>query len=299
MKIGLIGLGKMGSAMVTRLLQGSHEVVVFDNNKDIIIDLTAKGAIAASSVTDMISKLEEPRIIWSMVPAGEITDGVILNLTDLLTEGDIVIDGGNSNYKESIEHSNILSDRGIHFLDAGTSGGIWGLEIGYCLMVGGNKKIFETVEPIFKTLAPEDGYQHVGPAGSGHYVKMIHNGIEYAMMQSYAEGFEILKAKKEFDIDTAAVSKLWNHGSVIRSWLLELIESTLQKNAGLEDIAPYVEDSGEGRWTVMEAIAESVPAPVITLSLMNRFSSRQDNSFATRLLAAMRNEFGGHSIKKK
>ena len=299
MKLGFIGLGKMGFAMVTRLLNGGHEIVTYDTNEQTCKEIAEKGAEISSSIDDLISKLDSPRIIWIMVPAGVITDDIILSMKSLLSRGDIVIDGGNSNYKESIEHSNILHDNGIHFLDAGTSGGIWGLSEGYCLMIGGNKQAYETAVPIFKTLAPENGYLYTGKAGSGHYVKMIHNGIEYAMMESYAEGFEILKEKKEFDIDITAIANLWNNGSVVRSWLLELIHSALQEDSELSDIAPYVEDSGEGRWTVIEAIDTNIPAPVIAFSLMNRFRSRQDNPFSMKLLAAMRNKFGGHSIKKK
>lgn len=299
MKLGFIGLGKMGMNMVERLIKGGHEVVAYARTETTVKKAVDKGAVGADSLENMAGILEKPRIIWSMVPAGQATDDTINTISELLHDGDIVIDGGNSLYRDSIGHAEMLRQKGIGFLDVGTSGGIWGLKIGYCMMVGGEKGVFSHVEPLLKTLAPENGYAHVGPSGAGHYVKMVHNGIEYAMLQAYAEGFEILNAKKEFDLDLHKISNLWNQGSVVRSWLLELAESAFGKDAHLESIRGYVEDSGEGRWTVAEAIDQDVPAPVITLSLLERFRSRQDESFSAKVIAALRNEFGGHAVKTK
>lgn len=298
MKIGFVGLGKMGMNMVQRLLKGGHEVVAYARTPETVKKAEEKGAEGAGSLQDVMAKLERPRIIWTMVPAGKATEDTLNNLADIMEDGDILVDGGNSFYKDSQRRAGELGKKNISFLDAGTSGGIWGLQIGYCMMIGGEKEIFKKLEPVFSTLAPEDGYAHVGPNGAGHFVKMVHNGIEYAMLQGYAEGFEILNAKKDFNLDLNKISNLWNHGSVIRSWLLELAGSAFSKDPGLGSIRGYVEDSGEGRWTVAEAIEQDVNAPVITLSLMERFRSRQDESFSAKVIAALRNEFGGHSVKK-
>ena len=298
MKLGFIGLGKMGMNMVQRLLNSGVQIVAFARTAETVKKAEEKGAAGAVSIQDLVSKLDKPRLIWVMVPAGNTTEETINSIAHMLDEGDTIIDGGNSFYKDSIRRAGELKKRGISFLDAGTSGGIWGLQIGYCLMVGGEKKVFNRTETIFRSLAPKNGYAHVGPAGAGHFVKMVHNGIEYAMLQSYAEGFEILNAKKEFGLDLGGIANLWNNGSVIRSWLLELSEEAFSKDPALSSIKGYVEDSGEGRWTVAEAIEQDVPAPVITLSLLERFRSRQDESFSAKVIAALRNEFGGHAVKK-
>jgi 6-phosphogluconate dehydrogenase len=295
-RIGMIGLGRMGGNMALRLLRGGHEVVVYNRNPDPVKKLEADGAIGTNALEDLVANLAPPRAAWSMVPAGEVTEGVIDQLGDLLDEGDVVIDGGNSRYTDSIARAEKLKPKGISFVDAGTSGGIWGLTEGYCLMVGAEPEAFSIIEPALATLAPENGYAHVGPPGSGHYTKMVHNGIEYALMQSYAEGFEILKTS-EFDLDVAQIAEVWRYGSVVRSWLLDLAASALGKDPDLSDLAPYVEDSGEGRWTLEKAIDQGVPAPAIAVSLFARFASRQDDSFAMKLLAALRHEFGGHAVK--
>ncbi|MFC1510326.1 phosphogluconate dehydrogenase (NAD(+)-dependent, decarboxylating) [Candidatus Omnitrophota bacterium] len=299
MKIGFIGLGRMGGNMVERLLNHEHDIVGFARHEESRNAIKKKGADTASSLEELIRKLPTPRIIWCMVPAGQPTDSTIEALSNLCDPADIIIDGGNSNYQDSIARAKLLKEKNIHFLDAGTSGGIWGLKIGYCLMIGGKEDIFKHVEPIFADLAPKDGYAYVGDHGAGHYVKMVHNGIEYGLLQAYAEGFEILKTKKEFNLDLQKISHLWNQGSVVRSWLLELAESAFRNDKNLDSIKGYVEDSGEGRWTVAEAINENVPAPVITLSLLERFHSRQNESFSAKVIAALRNEFGGHAIKEK
>ncbi|MDY6839320.1 MAG: decarboxylating 6-phosphogluconate dehydrogenase [Thermodesulfobacteriota bacterium] len=299
MKIGFVGLGKMGGKMVERLMAGGHEIVAFDPVAEALKAAEKKGATPANSLHELVEKLDVPRAIWIMVPSGDPTEETILSLSSLLAEGDILIDGGNSLYKDSMRRAETLNRQGVSLLDAGTSGGIWGLEIGYCLMVGGEEQAFQTLERVFQTLAPEDGYAHVGPTGAGHFVKMVHNGIEYALLQGYAEGFEILQAKKEFKLDLEQIAHLWNQGSVIRSWLLELTKDAFQKDSRLESIQGYVEDSGEGRWTVAEAIENDVPAPLITLSLLERFRSRQEDSFSAKVIAALRNEFGGHGVKKK
>ena len=299
MRIGFVGLGKMGGRMVQRLMQGGHEIVAYDPIEEAVGEAENKGAIPASSFQQMVDKLEAPRAVWIMVPSGAPTEETILTLSSLLESGDLVIDGGNSLYKDSVRRARELKAKGVPFLDAGTSGGIWGLEVGYCLMVGGEQEAFRRIEPVFKTLAPEDGYAHVGPSGAGHFVKMVHNGIEYALLQGYAEGFEIMKAKEEFHLDLEKIAHLWNQGSVVRSWLLELAEAAFKKDPGLDSIRDYVQDSGEGRWTVAEAIEQNVPAPVITLSLLERFRSRQDESFGAKVIAALRDEFGGHGVKKK
>jgi 6-phosphogluconate dehydrogenase len=299
MKIGFVGLGKMGGNMVQRLLNGGHEIVAYARTAESVKKVEAKGALGAKSLDDLVKKLHAPRIVWLMVPAGDTTEHVTKDIATFLDRGDILIDGGNSFYKDSIRRAKELKEKGIAFLDVGTSGGIWGLKIGYCLMIGGVKEVFEKAEPLFHVLAPEKGYAHVGPNGAGHFVKMVHNGIEYAMLQGYAEGFAIMKAKTEFNIDMNKVAHVWNHGSVIRSWLLELAENIFEKYQDLASIRGYVEDSGEGRWTVAEAIEENVPAPLITLSLLERFRSRQDESFSAKVIAALRNEFGGHALKKE
>ncbi len=299
MKIGFIGLGKMGMNMVQRLLNGGHEIVAYARTAETVKKAEEKGAEGAASLQDIVSRLEKPRIVWLMVPSGKATEDTIMDLAGLLEAGDILIDGGNSFYKDSLRRAGELKRRNISFLDIGTSGGIWGLKIGYCMMIGGDKDVFSKVEPLLKTLAPENGYAHVGPHGAGHFVKMVHNGIEYAMLQGYAEGFEIMHAKKEFNLDLRMISHLWNHGSVVRSWLLELAEDAFQKDPRLDSVRGYVEDSGEGRWTVAEAVELDVPAPAITLSLLERFRSRQEESFSAKTIAALRNEFGGHPVKKK
>ncbi len=299
MKIGFAGLGKMGGRMVERLIRGGHEVVAYDPISEAVQQAEDNGAMPASSLQELVEKLESPRAIWIMVPSGKPTEETITAVSSDLEADDIVVDGGNSFYKDSMGRAEALRAKGISLLDAGTSGGIWGLKIGYCLMIGGAKAAFEKLEPIFETLAPEDGYAHVGPSGAGHFVKMVHNGIEYALLQGYAEGFDILKAKKAFKLDLEKIAHLWNQGSVIRSWLLELAEDAFQKDPHLRSIRGYVEDSGEGRWTVAEAMENDVPAPLITLSLLERFRSRQADSFSAKVIAALRNEFGGHGVKKR
>jgi 6-phosphogluconate dehydrogenase len=289
----------MGSNMVERLLQGDHQVVAYDVSEQARTFAAEKGAEIADSLSNLVNKLAKPCAVWVMVPAGKPTEDTIKSLSNLLVKDDILIDGGNSFYKDSARRAETLKTQGIFFLDAGTSGGIWGLKKGYCLMVGGEEYAFQRIEPIFKTLAPKGGYDYVGKNGAGHFVKMVHNGIEYALLQAYAEGFEMMEAKKEFNLDLARIAHLWNRGSVIRSWLLELGEEVFEKDAHLTGIEDYVEDSGEGRWTVYEAIEEDVPAPVITLSLLERFRSRQKESFSAKVIAALRNEFGGHAVKKK
>jgi 6-phosphogluconate dehydrogenase len=285
--------------MVKRLIHGGHEIVAYDPVEKALQEAANNGAVPARTLQEMAGKLDAPRAIWIMVPSGRPTGETIDALSVILERGDMIIDGGNSFYKDSMARAESLKEKGMAFLDAGTSGGIWGLKIGYCLMVGGDKRAFERVEPIFKTLAPQDGYAHVGPSGAGHFVKMVHNGIEYALLQGYAEGFEIMEAKKAFDLNLEAIAHLWNQGSVVRSWLLELAEEAFKKEPRLASIHDYVEDSGEGRWTVMEAMERDVPAPVITLSLLERFRSRQQASFSAKVIAALRDEFGGHGVKKK
>lgn len=297
MKIGFIGLGKMGLSMVERLIMEGHQIVAFDLNKEAVKRAALKGASPSYSLTDLIAKLASPCAIWIMVPAGKPTEETIAAILPSLNEGDIIIDGGNSFYKDSVRNAQALKKKGVFFLDVGTSGGMWGLQKGYCLMIGGEKEVFQKLEPVFQTLAPEDGYAYVGKSGAGHFVKMVHNGIEYALLQAYSEGFEIMEAKKEFQFDLAQISLLWNHGSVIRSWLLELAAMVFQEDPHLDKIRGYIEDSGEGRWTVAEAIGENVPAFTITLSLLERFRSRQKEPFSGKMIAALRHEFGGHKIK--
>ena len=296
MQLGMIGLGRMGAGMTARLLQGGHQVVVYDRSADAIKASAQKGAVAADSLEDLGQKLQAPRVFWLMIPAGQPVDDTLQELQGSLAPGDVVIDGGNSNYKDSVRRAEDLRSKQVEFLDAGVSGGIWGLKVGFCLMVGGTEAIFKQVEPIFKTLAPEDGYAYVGAAGAGHYSKMVHNGIEYSLMQAYAEGFEILHAS-DYHYDLAQLSKLWNHGSVVRSWLLELAQSEFEQDPELSKLRGYVDDSGEGRWTLQEAIDHAVPAPALAMSLFMRFRSRQPDSFSGKVLAALRNEFGGHPVK--
>jgi 6-phosphogluconate dehydrogenase len=299
MKLGMVGLGKMGANMTARLLAAGHRLVVFDRNPDAVRMSVEKGALASESLSDLVSKLETPRVVWVMVPAGETTESVIEELSHFLEEGDVVVDGGNSNYKDSMRRAARLRGRGIAFVDVGTSGGVWGLTEGYSLMVGGEKESVDPLRPVLASLAPahDKGWGHVGPVGAGHFVKMVHNGIEYGLMQAYAEGFEILERKADFAVDLHQVAEIWRHGSVVRSWLLDLTAKALEENPELEGIRGFVADSGEGRWTVAEAIDLDVPAPVITASLMMRFVSRQEESFAPKLLAALRNQFGGHAVK--
>jgi 6-phosphogluconate dehydrogenase len=298
MRIGMIGLGKMGGNMAQRLTMGGHEVIGYDPHPPDAARIQEMKATLATDLGALVKQLPTPRTVWVMVPAGKPTQDTVDALAKLLSSGDLIIDGGNTRFTDDIARAAVLEPRGIHYMDAGTSGGIWGLKVGYCLMVGGREDDFQRVEPILKTLAPPDGYLYCGPVGSGHYVKMVHNGIEYAVMQSYAEGFEIMKASR-FQLDLGAIANLWNQGSVVRSWLLELTALALKQDPGLQHLQPWVEDSGEGRWTVEESINTAVPAPVIGLSLMMRFRSRQDNSFGARMLAAMRQQFGGHAVKPK
>ena len=299
MELALIGLGKMGLNMATRLVRGGHRVIGFARSKETVQEAIKLGVEGSTSLEDAVGKLNTPRIVWVMVPSGQTTDDTINKLEGLLKKGDIVIDGGNSNYKDSIRHAAQLEGKGIDFVDCGTSGGIWGLSEGYSLMIGGQVEATEKLRPIFETLAPavDKGWGRVGPHGSGHFTKMIHNGIEYGMMQAFAEGFSILKAKEEFGFDLAQISKVWQHGSVVRSWLNDLAVDAFAKDARLSKLKGFVADSGEGRWTVAEAIEEDVPAPVITLSLLMRLRSRQEDSFSGKVIAALRNEFGGHAVK--
>ena len=300
MELGMIGLGRMGGNMALRLSKGGHNVVGYDPNQQVVQDYVKQGISGASSLEDLIGKLSPPRAVWSMVPSGEVTEATVNRLGELLSPGDMVIDGGNSYYKDSMRRAAVLGEKDIYFLDSGTSGGIWGVTEGYSLMVGGDRAAFNRLEPVLQTLAPasDRGYGRVGPAGAGHFVKMVHNGIEYGMMQAYAEGFEIMEAKKEFALDLANISEIWRYGSVVRSWLLDLTAAALQEEPDLASLQAYVDDSGEGRWTVQESVELAVPAPVISASLQARFRSRQENSFGARLLAAMRNQFGGHAVRR-
>jgi 6-phosphogluconate dehydrogenase len=297
MQLGLIGLGRMGANIARRLLRNGHSVAVLDRDPAPGEALRSEGATPAADLAGLVSALEPPRHIWIMVPSGQPVTDTISGLTPLLSSGDCIIDGGNSNYHDSIARAEALKAAGMYFLDAGTSGGIWGLEKGYCLMVGGEKEAFDRAEAIFATLAPAGGYAHVGPSGAGHFVKMVHNGIEYGLLQAYAEGFEMLDASR-YDLDLHAISGLWNQGSVVRSWLLELAELALADDPQLASIRGYVEDSGEGRWTVQEAVDLGVPATVLAHSLFARFRSRQDDSYGARLIAALRQQFGGHRTKE-
>jgi 6-phosphogluconate dehydrogenase len=298
MELGFVGLGKMGGNMVKRLRRENHTVYAFDRNADVVKSLASDGVKGVAELSDIAKNLSAPRAVWLMVPAGAPVDSCIETILPSLSKGDVIIDGGNSNFKDTISRAEKLKSAGIYLVDAGTSGGVWGLENGYCLMVGGEKEAFKIIEPAIKTLAPTNGYLHVGGPGAGHHTKMIHNGIEYAIMQAYAEGFEIMKESR-YSPDLYAIAKLWNQGSVVRSWLLELIERMLSSNSALEGVSSAVADSGEGRWTVQEAIDLSVSSPTITLSLLERFRSRRDNTYSNRFLSALRNQFGGHSMKKE
>ena len=299
MQVGMIGLGRMGMNMARRLLR-DHEVVVYNRTYEKVEQMEQEGAIGSRSFEELIRKLNPPRVVWLMYPAGELVDETISTLVPLLAEGDIIVEGGNSYYKDDIRRARMLKTKGIHYIDAGVSGGIWGLKVGYCTMIGGDEADFKYIEPLLKTLAPTDGYLYCGTTGAGHFVKMIHNGIEYGMMEAYGEGFELLKASPygenlKFD----KVAHLWNQGSVVRSWLLELLESAFEKDPELSEIKGYVDDSGEGRWTVQQAVELGVSAPVIALSLFKRFQSRQDDLFSDKVLSALRKEFGGHAVVKK
>ncbi len=300
MELAMIGLGKMGLNMATRLVRGGHRLVAFAPSASSVENAVKNGAQGARSLEEVVKMLKAPRLAWVMVPAGGVTDETLEKLSNLLAAGDTVIDGGNSNYKDTIQHAERLEAKGIEFLDSGTSGGIWGLTEGYSLMIGGKAEVVEKMRPVFETLAPaaDKGWGHVGPHGAGHFVKMVHNGIEYGMMQALAEGFNIMRAKQEFGLDLAEIAEIWRYGSVVRSWLLDLTARALKDDPTLADIEPWVADSGEGRWTVAEAIEHDVPAPIITLALQMRFVSRDRENYAARLLAAMRNQFGGHAVKK-
>jgi 6-phosphogluconate dehydrogenase len=296
MKIGMIGLGKMGANMSERLLKGGHEVVAFDLSEKARDAVASKGAVPTATLADFVAQLSAPRAAWVMVPAGQATNDTIDQLAEHFEAGDVIVDGGNSNYKEAIEIAARLEKKGIGFVDAGTSGGVWGLTEGYCLMVGGTKESVAVVESAFLTLAPEGGYSHVGPVGAGHYVKMVHNGIEYGLMQAYAEGFEIMSAADEFNLDLHEIASIWRYGSVVRSWLLDLAERALRPDAGFDEIKGVVADSGEGRWTAQEAIDRGVSAPVILTSLFTRFASQHEDSLQLKMLSALRNQFGGHAV---
>jgi len=299
MQIGIVGLGRMGGNMTQRLIEHGHTVVTYDRNPDAIAATVEHGAVGVTTLEEMVQRLESPRAIWIMVPAGAPVDSVILTLTQYMTPGDTIIDGGNSNFHDTVTRAaRLLEQQQLHLLDAGTSGGVWGLQVGYCLMVGGDLEPVTRLEPIFTALAPEAGYAHVGPPGAGHYVKMIHNGIEYGMLQAYAEGFEIMHAS-DFKLDMHQIAALWNHGSVVRSWLLELAERAFAQGNDLEGIRGWVADSGEGRWAAQEAIDKDIPAPIITVSLLERLRSRQEESFSAKVIAALRNQFGGHEVKKE
>jgi 6-phosphogluconate dehydrogenase len=301
MKLGMIGLGRMGANMAERLVRGGHQVTGFDPSANARKSAADKGIGTAASLAELVKALPAPRAVWMMVPAGRISDETVDALLPLLARGDTLVDGGNSNYTDSLRHAARYRERGLNFVDCGTSGGVWGLEEGYSMMIGGDERAVEALRPIFETLAPgkDKGWGRVGPAGSGHFTKMVHNGIEYGLMQAYAEGFSILQHKREFALDLHQVGEIWRYGSVVRSWLLDLTTAALGQNPALDGIAPYVADSGEGRWTVDEAIRLDVPAPVITAALIERLRSRDTDSFADKLLAAMRNRFGGHAVQKE
>src|SRR5918912_422501 len=298
MQLGFVGLGRMGGNMVHRLARGGHEVVAFNRSPGPLQEAVGHGAIGATSLEDLVNRLTPPRHIWLMLPAGNVTDQYLDQLMDLCEQGDLFVDGANSRWKDTMARAQRIKARGFEFVDCGTSGGIWGLEVGYSIMAGGSPEAFKRVEPAIKTLAPEDGYGLVGPNGAGHFVKMVHNGVEYGMMQAFAEGFQVLE-KSEYPVDLRQVADLWRTGSVVRSWLLDLLERAFADDPNLDRIRGYVEDSGEGRWTVFEAIHEDVPAPVITLSLLARFQSRQVESFSAKVIAALRHQFGGHIVKEE
>ena len=300
MEVLLIGLGKMGGNMARRLQRNGQYVIGYNRSSGVTHQLEAEeGIVAVESIPDGIAKLHSPKVVWVMVPSGKATEDTIQSVASLLKPGDIIVDGGNSNFNDSMRHGKELAEKGIHFFDAGVSGGIWGLKEGYSIMVGGDPEVFPVIEPLIKSLAPADdkGWGLVGPVGSGHFTKMVHNGIEYGMMEAFAEGFELLQARKDFNLDVHQISQIWQHSSVVRSWLLDLIALALENDQSLNGIKPWVSDSGEGRWTVNEAINQDVPVPVIAASLFRRFESREDNSYAYRLLSAMRNQFGGHEMK--
>ncbi len=300
MQIGIAGLGRMGMNMARRLVQGGHEVIAWNRTASKVDEIVKEGAKGAYSLEELVRKLKAPRFIWIMLPAGETTDEAIDSVKMFLERNDTIIDGGNSYYKDDVRRSEALKPYGINYMDAGVSGGIWGLKVGYCTMVGGDEEIFKKLEPLLMTLAPKDGYLYCGPTGAGHFVKMVHNGIEYAMLAAYGEGFAIMNSSQyRAGFDFSRIAHLWNQGSVVRSWLLELAEDAFEKDPGLTQIKGYVEDSGEGRWTVLQAIEESVPAPVLALSLFQRFRSREEESFSDKLIAALRNEFGGHAVRKE
>jgi 6-phosphogluconate dehydrogenase len=296
MDIGFIGLGKMGMNMVTRLSQGGHRVVAYDRATALIAEAEQKGATASSSLENLVAQLPKPRAVWVMVPSGKPTEETIQHLRTILEENDVIIDGGNTRFHDDVRRAADLQLRGIHYVDAGTSGGIWGLQIGYCLMVGGKTEAVNRLAPVLTTLAPENGWAHVGDYGAGHYVKMVHNGIEYSMMQGYAEGFELM-SKSEYQLDLGKIADLWMHGSVVRSWLLELAAGALKEDPKLDSLKGYVQDSGEGRWMIIDAIEKDVPVPTLTTALFTRFRSRQETSFAEKMLAALRKAFGGHSVR--
>ena len=300
MELGMIGLGRMGGNMVQRLLLGGHRVVAYDRSTPAVVASQSQGACGAASLEDLVGQLAGPRTVWIMVPAGQPTDDTIDSLIPLMSSGDTILDGGNANYKDSMRRAEKLVAHGMDFMDVGTSGGIWGLAEGYSLMIGGKPETFRRLEPIFQTLAPavDKGYSHVGPVGAGHFVKMVHNGVEYGLMQAYAEGFEIMDAKQEFGLDLRQIAETWRYGSVVRSWLLDLAVDALAADPNLESLQAYVDDSGEGRWTVQEAVDLAVPAPVITLSLLQRFRSRQEQPFGAKMLAALRQQFGGHAVRE-
>ncbi len=299
MKLGMVGLGKMGGDMTRRLMQRGHEVVVFDISGDAVAGLAEEGAIPSESVEDMVRKLEPPRTLWLSLPSGEITEKSVAQALSLLEAGDVLVDSANSDWRDTRSRDKKAEEVGVHYVDAGVSGGIWGLREGYNLMVGGSDKAFGDIEPALQALAPEGGYAHVGPAGSGHFVKMVHNGVEYALMQSYGEGFEVIASYEHAELDLHQIAKLWTNGSVIRSWLLELTISALEEDKRLENIEAFVNDSGMGRWTVEYGVNHAVPTPAIAAALYARFSSRQQDSFAAKVAAALRNEFGGHSVKRR
>jgi 6-phosphogluconate dehydrogenase len=295
-QIGMVGLGRMGSNMARRLLRGGHDVVAFDVNPDTVALLSKDGTIGVDSLEAVIERLDPPRVVWVMVPAGSITQATIDQLSATMDPGDVVVDGGNSRYTNSVDYCATLAERGISFVDAGTSGGVWGLENGYTLMLGAEPDVFDLIEPVLATLAPKNGYARVGPPGAGHFVKMVHNGVEYALMQAYAEGFELLRAS-DFKLDVAEIAQLWRHGSVVRSWLLDLAAAALAKDPELETLTGWVEDSGEGRWTLEEGIRNSIPLPALAAALFARFASRESDAFSNRMLAALRQEFGGHAVR--
>ena len=300
MELGMVGLGRMGGNMAQRLLTGGHHIVAFDPQPQAVKAAEGNGADGASSLDELVSKLTAPRAVWVMVPDGAPTESTIKSLAELLSDGDMILDGGNSNFNDSIRRSKELAESGIEFMDVGTSGGVWGLTEGYSMMVGGSDEAFARIEPLVQTLAPSptSGYGHVGPAGAGHYVKMVHNGIEYGLMQAYAEGFELMNAREDMALDMAQIAEIWREGSVVRSWLLDLTAAAFQEDGDLSGLAAYVDDSGEGRWTVQESVDLAVPIPVITAALQARFRSRQDQPFGAKILSAMRNQFGGHAVRK-